>query len=107
MTLFADYVDSPGVMSILVSWALDQVAALAGVICRQIELGAMELGALTVIHLKPKTIGAFATTTRKLSVTFVDSLVDVDGSAVDVGKRCIIFRTCPVLQGDRGAVWTR
>ncbi len=92
VTLFADYVDSPGVMSILVSWALDQVAALAGIICSQIELGAKELGALTVIHLKPKTVGAIApSTARRSSVTFADNTAGSSDDTSERGRRDSFF----------------
>jgi hypothetical protein len=69
VTLFADYIDSPGVMSILVSWAHNQVAGLAGIISRQIQVGAKELAALTIIHLKPKPVGVIMSTKRN-SVSF-------------------------------------
>ena len=67
LKLFADFIDSPGVMSILISWAQSQIAQLAATICRHIFTGTTEVSALTIIHLRPKNAGHLIPSTISIS----------------------------------------
>ena len=69
LKLFADYIDSPGVISILISWAQSQVSQFAATISSQIFMGTKEVSALTIIHLKPKSTRYLASTSSSSSAT--------------------------------------
>ena len=73
LMLFADYIGSPGVMSILVSWAQSQVSQFAANISSQIFMGTKEVSALTIIHLKPKSVRDLNLTSTADSATSIAS----------------------------------
>lgn len=56
LTLFAEHIQATGIMSILLSWAHTQIAALAHIISKQIQIGAKEMSAIIIIHMKPKIV---------------------------------------------------